>query len=257
MSGMLPKIFFEELTSKLTAAGLPEEQVNSFVYKYQLNQNYDPDYFEIFENHRIPSDDCFRTLEEAQKIFAANIDKSGYSTELSFIRRYLEIPYSQVVETKRSMAENFNLGEEEVNMAYYQAPEWLFITEKTVADFAVFLKSKFDDLDFVWAIYKKAALLGLEKAQYRINSVLELLGVESGEKLIRFDLLGGAWLFYPWFTDPVTCIRYMLERGLTPEKILYLLECEPDFLFEYKEDRKLKYHHDQEFIDSVILKFVE
>ena len=161
------------------------------------------------------------------------------------------------METKRTMSINFNCSEEEVNTAYYQAPEWLFITEKSVKDFAAFLKSKFDDPELLWAIYKKAALLGLEKTQYRINSVLNVLGLEIGEKLIRNDLQGGAWLFYLWFTDPIACIKYMMECGLTPEKILYLLDCEPDFLFEYKEERKLKYHHDQVYIDSVILKYVD
>ncbi len=257
MPNKLPETFFEELTSKLSTAGLPEQQVRSFVRKYREYQNYDPNCFEIFNDHRIPSDDCFRTLAEAQKISAANTDKSGYSTELSYIRRYLEIPYSQVVEAKKAMAINFNRCEDDVHTAYYQAPEWLFITEKSVTDFAAYLKSKFDEPELLWAIYKKAALLGLEKTQYRIDTVLDVVGSEIGEKLIRFDLQGGAWLFYLWFTDPVGCIKYMLERGLTPEKILYLLECEPDFLFEYKEDRKLKYHHNQEYIDSVILKYVD
>lgn len=257
MSNKLPAIFFEKLALKLSAAGLPEHQVSSYVQKYRLNQNYDPKYFEIFEGHQIPSDDCFRTLAEAQKIFSANANKSDYCTELAFIGLYLEIPYSQVLKAKKTMACKFNRSEDDVNLAYYQSPEWLFITEKAVNDFDVFLKSKFDDLDFIWAIYKKAALLGLEKTQYRINSVLELVGLENGEKLIRFDLQHGAWLFYLWFTDPVACIKYMLERNLTPEKILYLLEREPDFLFEYKEDRKLKYHHDQDYIDAVISKYID
>ena len=252
----LPECFFEELSSKLNATGLPEHQVRSFVERYREYQVYDPSSFNLFKNHQIPSDDCFKTLAEAQKIFSADINKSEYTKELDFISRYLEVPYSTVVATKQEMTECFACSSDDIEDAYYQSPEWLFITVDTVKPFADFLHSKFHDSELIWSIYKKAAPLGLEKTQYRINRVLEILGPVIGEEVIRNDLQEDAWLFYLWFTDPVGCIEYMRERGMTPEKILNLLKHEPRFLFEYKEDRKLKYLHDQEYIDYVINKYV-
>lgn len=255
MSNTLPERFFEELTTKLNAAGLPNHQVHSFVEQYCEYQAYDSSSFELFENHQMPSDDCFRTLAEAQKIFASNTDRTEYTTELTAPIRYLEIPYCNVSAAKTTMMECFGCNESDVEVAYCQDPEWLFITEDAVNAIADFLKTRFFDRVLIWSIYKKAALLGVEKIQYRINTVMEMLGTEIGEKVIRNDLRGDAWLFYQWFTDPVGCIEYMLECGLTPAKILVLLENEPHFLFEYKEGRKLKYHHNQEYIDCVISKY--
>ena len=257
MNVQLSETFFNELASKLSNAGLPEQQIRYFIRECREYPNYGTDCYERIKNHQMPSDDCFRTLTEAQKICTSNMKESAYPTELIFFERYLEIPYSQVEEAKQAMKVNFGCDDSEICTAYSQAPEWLLITVQSVSEFSSYLKSKFSDCKFLWSIYKRAALLGLEKTQYRINTVLEILGEDVGEKLIRHDLQGEGWLFYLWFTDPVSCIKYMLERGLTPERILYLLECEPDFLFEYKEERKLKYFHNQDYIDSVIVQYLE
>lgn len=255
MSNFLTKDFFEELKTKLIEAGLSEQQARSFVLSYQEHSDHNPEPFEFFLNKQMPTDECFRTLEEAQKIFSAGTNKSEISEELSLISRYLVVPYSNVVVAKQAMSEVFPSNSAEIEDAYYQDPEWLFITADSVYAFAEYLKTRFSDTDLIWSIYRKAALLGLEKTKHRIDTVLERLGVEIGEKVIRNDIKGDAWLFYLWFTDPAGCIEYMLECGLSPEKVLYLLECEPQLLFEYKEDRKLKYHHDQKYIDFVIHKY--
>ena len=257
MITLLTECFFEELASKLSAAGLSEYVVRSFVERYREYQAYDPSNSDLFRNHQIPSDDCFRTLAEAQKIFSGDTNKSKYLAELNSISRYLEIPYSTVIATKQKMAECFICSTNDIEDAYYQSPEWLFITVDTVKPFSDFLHDRFCDSELAWSIYKKAALLGLEKTEYRINRVLEILGPVIGEEVIRNDLKGDAWLFYLWFTDPVGCVEYMAERGMTPEKILNLLKHEPQFLFEYKEGRKKKYLHDQEYIDCVINKYVD
>lgn len=254
MPKCLPESFFEALSNKLLKAGLPERQVHSFVENYREYPHDDHILFELFNDHQMPSDDCFRTLAEAQKIFEAH-KKRKYSDELDFIDRYLTVPFCDVIAAKNVMKTVFGQTDANVDEAYYQDPDWLFISADSVSAFANYLKTKFSDLSLVWSIYRNTALLGLKKTQQRIDTVLELLGEDIGEKVIRNDLKGEAWLFYLWFTDPIGCIAYMLESGLTPENVLYLLECEPQFLFEYKEDRKLKYHHDQRYIDFVIQKY--
>lgn len=251
----LPYSFFDELATKLNGAGLPVHQVESFVQRYREVQNYDPVSFELFRDHQIPSADCFRTLAEAQRIFVSRTDRTRSSTELLCIVRYLEIPYSCVLTARKTMTASFDRSNADIDNAYLQDPEWLFITADLVEAFASFLNAKFSDRELVWNIYKKAALLGLEKTQGRINNILELLGPEIGEEVIRNDLYGDAWLFYRWFTDPVGCVEYMLECGLTPKKVQFLLDNEPDFLFEYKEGCKHKYNHNQAYIDMVIRKY--
>jgi len=222
---------------------------------YRAYWNLDPAVFELFKDHQMPSDECFRTLEEAQKIFSSDSKRNNSSEELFYITRYLEVPYSNVIAAKQAMSKVFHRNAADIEDAYYQDPEWLFITADAVYAFADYLKTLFSDADLIWSIYKKAARLGLEKTQYRIETVFKCLGTEIGERVIQNDLENDAWLFYLWFTDPAACIEYMTECGLTPEKVLHLLECEPRFLFEYKEGRKNKYHHDQRYIDFVICKY--
>lgn len=244
--------FFEVLTSRLRTAGIPNGQTQLFVERCREAAECGLLSADIFLDGRLPEDDCFRTLAEAQRIFELNTGISEYVKELDPIERYLMVPYGDVLEAKRAMSEAFNQSEDEVEAAYAQGPEWLFISADSVKEFASFLNAEFPDSRFVWDIYKNAALLGPDCAQYRIKRVLEMLGRDIGEMVIQNDIQGDAWLFYRWFTDPVGCIEYMLECGLTPEKVYNLLEKEPSFLFEYKEDRKQKYNHDQEYIDAVI-----
>jgi hypothetical protein len=251
----LPEDVFRELFSKLIAAGLPERQARTFAEQCLGFQDYCPAYFDAFEDHRIPSDECFRTLAEAQSIFLSRNDRSEFSVELDSIDRYLKVPYSDVIQAKKDIAGSFGVSDSAVGEMYCQDPEWLLITPESVKLFDAFLRTKFSDQELIWSIYKEAALLGFDNAQYRINKVFELLGAETGEKVIRNDLQGNAWLFYRWFTDPVGCISYMRECGLTPDQILNLLKHEPLILYVYKEGCKVSYNHDQQFIDMVIRKF--
>lgn len=252
MSNSFPEIIFKELTSKLRAAGLPERQVQSFAEQCLGYRDSNPAYFELFKNHQMPSDDCFKTLAEAQKIFASKSDGEKDSKELDFIDRYLKTPYSDVLCAKSAMSDKFGCGESDIDAVYAQDPEWLLISADSVNAFAAFLGTKFSDSELIWSIYKEAALLGLEETQRRINKVLALLGVEIGEKVIRNDLQGDAWLFYRWFTDPVGCIGYMLEHGMTPEKVLKVLKQEPQLLYVYKETREWEHKYLPESVNSMM-----
>lgn len=252
MTNCLPNNIFGELFSKLRAAGLPEGQAQTFAERCCGYRDYNPAYFELFRNQQMPSDDCFRTLAEAQVIFASKTDSGNDSQELDFIDRYLNVPYSDVVEVKKEIARSFDVDDSSVEAVYAQDPEWLLITADSVKAFSDFLHSQFRDPDLMWSIYKEAALLGLEKTQYRIDNVLDLLGAKIGEMVIRKDLQGEAWLFYRWFPDPVGCIRYMLECGLAPDKIQIILQQEPRLLYVYKETRAWEHKYLPEVVDSMM-----
>lgn len=255
MSNSLPDSIFREMISKLRAAGLPDRQAQSFAEECCGYRDLNRAYFELSENLQLPSDDCFKTLAEAQKIYASK-DRGKYSKELDSVDRYLKVPYSDVLSAKRAMCAIFERSEADVESVCAQEPEWLLISADSVRDFAAFLGTKFVDQELIWAIYREAALLGLKETQRRINAVLELLGPDIGEEAIREDVCGYAWLYYRWYTDPVGCIEYMLQCGLTPDKIPGILKQEPVLLYAYKEIRTWAYNHDQEYIDKTIQKYL-
>ena len=249
----LTENYFNELTSKLCAAGIPEQEAGNFVEGYRENLACGGEVYDCFKEKAMPSDECFRTLTEAVLLSGT----SGADLSVLDIANYLAIPYQNVTDAKKAIGKSFGRSVDEVEKDCYFEAEWLLLSADTVREFAAYLNSTFSDKVLVWAIFTKAALLGFEIAQQRIQAVITLLGIDIGEKVIRNDVRGRAWLFYRWFTDPIACLEYMLECRLTPEKVLQLLEREPDILYEYKEGRKLKYHHKQDYIDFIIRRFVD
>lgn len=254
VNGTYEKLFMEFIT-KLIEAGLPESQAQIFAEECYGYRDLEQMHVELSANRQLPSDDCFRTLAEAQKIFEASPWKSEHSKELSGVGSYLNMPYSQVLAAKREMEETFGVSERDVDALYGENPEWLLISQNSVKEFATYLCSKFSDPELLWPIYKGAALLGIEQTRSRLHQVFYLLGAEVGEQVIRNDLKNGPWLYYRWFSDPVGCIAYMRQCGLTPDQIRVILEKAPLVLYMFKEYRKRSYGHDQEYIDQKIRQY--
>lgn len=255
MSNIFPDNIFQEMIAKLIEAGIPDVQAQVFAEECCGYRALNRAHFELSKELRLPSDDCFRTLAEAQKIFAAK-ERGEFSRELHNIEKFLKMPYSEVIAAKKAMSESFGCSESDMEAVCAESSEWLLITTDSVKDFAAYLGGKFTDPELCWTIYKEAALLGLEKTEQRINAVFELLGPEHGEAAIREDAHGYGWLYYRWYTDPIGCIGYMLQCGLTPDKIPNILKQEPVLLYFYKEIRTLSYNHDQKYIDQTIKKYL-
>lgn len=255
MTNSMPEKLFAEFISKLIAAGLPEQQARSFAEECYGYRDLCRPSFELSENRQLPSDDCFRTLKEALRIFESCPYQSGYARELDCVEGYLKMPYSQVIAAKKAMAETFGARESDIEELYAQDPEWLLISADTVSAFGDLLGARFSDPEVLWSIFKGAAHLGLESTQKRMDRVLELLGGEIGEQVIRNDLQTGPWLFYRFYSDPVGCIEYMLECGLTPGQVMIALKENPLMLYIFKENRKPSYNHDQKYIDQTIFKY--
>lgn len=250
MSNNMPETIFRELMEKLTAAGLPQQQAQDFAEKCCGYQDAYPLIYEVFDDQKMPSDDCFKTLAEAHKIHMSGSFWSNQPTQLEFIHFYLKMPYSDVISTKAATARIFGCGEAEIEAVYAADPEWLLITEDNVNAFAAFLGEYFQDTDLNWYIYKKAALLGLENTSFRIHKVMEMLGREIGEAVIRNDMQEDGFLFYRLYTRPVECIAYMLERGLTPAQVCGLLKSQPQILLLYRG------RSEQKYIDAMIEKYI-
>lgn len=257
MSNIFPDSIFREMISKLRAAGLPEVQAQIFAEECCGYRDLNRAYFKLSEELQLPSDDCFRTLAEAQKIHTALPERvKKNSSRLDSVERYLNVSYSDVLSAKDAMCAVFGRSKREVEEMYSQDPEWLLVSADSVKDFSTFFSIKFADPELGWIVFQNAAFLGPEKSEQRINAVLELLGSEYGEAAIREDARGYGWLYYRWYTDPVGCIAYMLQCRLTPEKIPNILSQEPVLLYAYKEIRTWSYNHDQEYLDKTIQKYM-
>lgn len=256
MPNSLPDSIFREMISKLRAAGLPDRQAQSFAEECFGYRDLNRPSFKLSDNGQLPSDDCFRTLAEAQRIFASIPQTCAYSRELDLVDQYLKVPYSNVLAAKRVMSAAFGKDKADIELIYAQDPEWLLVSVDSVKDYSDFLSTRFADPELSWGIFRNAAFLGLEKTAQRINAVLELLGPEHGEATIREDVRGYAWLYYRWYTDPIGCIEYMLQCGLTPDRIPEILKLEPTLLYAYKEIHTWDYYHDQQYIDRTIQKYL-
>lgn len=238
--------FLAELTKRIEACGLSREQAEAYA-------EYCRDGYELWEDLRLgvlPSDACFQTLEEAQKIISQKSD-SWHISE-SEIAKLLQTPVSQWQQAKQAVMECFGCTKDTVDAVFREDVRWLFVTADSVYSFAEYLKGLFPEEAIAWKIYRNAVFPGLETTRNRIGSVLDTLGDDYGRKVIRMDAEHECWLFYMYYTDPAGAIAYMKNFGLTPEKILTVIREKSYILYMYKDRQKRSYGHDQEQIDDLL-----
>ena len=246
----LTEAFLTELKTALCACGLTAKQAEQYAAYCYIN-------YELLEEEPygvLPADDNLETLKEAQRILLKNPglpDLGDYT-----IHRYLQIPCDRWKSAKNTIMECFSCGAEAVDAFYNEDPECLLLTADDVRESAEYLKAALSDIDLCWKVFRKGAVYGgTERFRSRTDAFLEMLGTEIGLKVIRTDAAASGWIYRGYYSDPVACLAYMLECGLTPEKILALIEKDPDFLYSYKIERKRSYCHDQEYIDKVIQRY--
>lgn len=242
-----------ELEKRLHHCGLSSMQVTSYIdffrYKFQnVGQNIS-DY--------LPAEKNLTTLQEALRIKNAVSTEDVYSQFGEYeIHRFLQVSSDEWIGTKQTIATLFDRDLKEIDEVYNKDEAWLFVTSGDVSTLAAFLKSTFNDDGIIWKIFQKAALLGTEQTKERVIRLFDLLGEEIGKQVISYDIAHDGWLFYRFYTDPIGCIDYMKECGLTPEKIMNLIEQDSYILYLFKEGRRPRYNHNQEGIDLIIQKYI-
>jgi len=242
--------FVTELTKRIEACGLSPAQAKAYV-------EYCRDGYELRQEETwgiLPSEACFQTLKEAQKIISEK--KGNWSISESEIAKLLQTPCSQWQQTKQAITECFGCSSDTVDAMFREAVQLLFVTADSVYAFAEYLKSVCSEEAIVWKIYQSAVFLGLEATRNRINSVLNTLGEEFGHKVILADAENDCWLYYRYYTDPAGAIAYMKDFGLTPEKILTIIREKPHILYLYKDRQKRSYGHNQEQIDNLLREYL-
>ena len=246
----LSEAFLAELRKLIQSCGLAENQVASYLEycreKYEANEKMD---YSI-----LPSKNCLETLKEAQRITSGRSET--YKLNEYTIDRFLRIPCEQWQSAKNAMMECFGCTKETVDNLYYEDAQWLTLADEAVYDAADYLKETFSDNNLAWKIFRRGALFGVEeRIKSRTAAIQGLLGPEFALKVIRADAEASEWIYWGYYSDPVGCLAYMLECGLSPAKILELIEKEPNFLYMYRIDRRLSYDHNQEYIDMIIQRY--
>ena len=238
--------FIAELKILIESCGLSAKQAES--YADYCRRQYET--AEQMEYGTLPDDKCLETLKAAQRIVAQKPEY--HELQDGTIDRLLRVPCDKWQVAKAAIMECFGCSKEAVDTLFHEDEEWLFISEDSILALADCLKAALSDKNAAWKTFPRAALLGMDTVKSRIASVIDMLGEEFGKKVIHADAEEGAWLFWRYYSDPVGCIAYMKDCGLTPEKILTAIQKEPCILHMYKEGRRLSYGHDQERIDHVI-----
>ena len=244
----LSEAFLSELSKRIQDCGLSAQQAESYVQYCQSRFEQE----EQAQYGTLPADSYLETLKEAQRIISGREKSSGL--DWYTIDRFLQVPSNQWQAAKAAIVECFGCTRETVDTFYNEEPERLFLTADAIYESAEYLKKVLSDKALSWKIFQRGAIFGRDRF-HRISAILELLGEEFGLKVIRADAEAYGWICWGYYSDPVECIAYMKECGLTPEKILTLVQQEPNFLYMYKTGRKLSYCHNQEYIDRIIQRY--
>lgn len=242
--------FLAELKTRIQSCGLSGVQAESYA-------DYCRSQYELQEQERygiLPADEFLQTLKEAQRIAAGRGD--NFELNEYAVSRFLQVSCAQWQAAKRAMTECFGCSKETVDKLYGEDEEWLLLPADTVYALADCLNKAVSDRDIAWKIFRQGALLGEEAFKSRMDAVLNLLGEDLGKRVICADAEENVWLFYRFYSDPVGCIAYMKECGLTAGKILEVVQKDAYILHMYKEGRKRSYNHDQDQIDAVIRRYL-
>jgi len=230
---MKTKEVFDLLLEKLVSTGISKELAEEYVWFVRRWNRNDLRLGRIKPEAFLPQDECIQTVTEAQRIIASLSMNKVHPREFSVVElhRYLATPAARWKKAKAFIAEFYCQNNTAVDSLYDSSECWLLKESSDLMDVSLFLNSIcLGDSNLAWGIFQRAGLLGCEETQKRINTLFELLGPENTFRLIRFDLQRNNWLFYQYNrADPVGCIAYLQQCGLSPEQIFALLE-ENDYI---------------------------
>lgn len=246
----LSEEFLIELKEVLQSCGLNTKQADSYAeYCRTKFEDQGQEQYGV-----LPANDMLETLKEAQRIICKNPKSSDLDAYT--IDHFLRIPCDQWQSAKNAIMECFGCTKETADALFDEDAEWLTLADEAVYDAADYLKETFSDNNLAWKIFRRGALFGVEeRIKSRTAAIQDLLGPEFALKVICADAEASEWIYWGYYSDPVGCLAYMLECGLSPEKILELIEKEPNFLYMYRIDRRLSYDHNQEYIDMIIQRY--
>lgn len=214
-----------------------------------------------FDDGHLPTDDCFKTLAAVQQALR-NTGCKDFTQELNDlqIRKLLDIPYTQVMDTISLICRIFDYPEYVVYGWYEKNIELFFVNKEAVSILAEYFEELFEKSMYrFW--FKEAMILGVSEARRRMDVLLDATGLFAKEVLYEMYCRNGkqGYLFYPYYTDPVAAIQCLSNR-FDREMVAHILKNDFWYLYAYKNETyhtTASYGHDQRYIDAVIKAYEE
>ena len=209
-----------------------------------------------FDDHKVPSDDCFKTLLAARNSLKAKepVKYKDLFDQLA-VKKLLQIPYAQVLETAAAICKYTGFSENVVFKWYEDKLEMFYVTKEMVNELVQYISSLFDER-VCKAAFKDAILIGVDEAKRRIDGLISYTG-KFAQEIMYFLYLknpGNSYLFYPYYTDPVEAIVH-LRKYFDEETTAHILISDQWYLYVYKDKAyhsSSHYNHDHEYIAKLV-----
>lgn len=212
-----------------------------------------------FEGHELPSEDCFRTLVAARNAMKAGTpsDYKKYFDVLT-VKKILQVPYVQVIEAAAEICRATGFSDNVVCRWYAENIDMFFLTKKTVEKFSDHV-SMFFGKKILRLIFKEAIVLGADEAIRRIDGLFKHTGIYAKEVLdaLYEKSRETAYLFYPYYTDPVDAMAHLREY-FDEETTAHILSSNVRYLYVYKHKDyhdAPRYRHTHKYIDNLVEKY--
>lgn len=209
-----------------------------------------------FEDHKLPADDCFKTLVAARNAMKVK-SPTKYTEAFSpiIVKDILQVPYACVIEAALSICKNTGFSENAVYRWYEGEISMFFVKKGTVEELASFITSVFDER-ICRALFKEAIILGIEESKRRIGAFIANTGCFAYETIYSLYVKRqtGSYLLYPYYTNPIEAIDY-LGKFFDKETVSHILTTDTMYLYVYKDSayhNSPHYGHDREYIENLI-----
>lgn len=239
---------FAKLEEKLKNSGVPEGIAHKYVIFYE--RGLMPEL--AFENDEIPSDECFKTLSEVCDILSK---KSPESLTKFLIKNVLSIPYSQVETVGNILKTFFQNHKEDVDRIYKENERIYYFTAYEIEYLCKLIADYISDEDRIWQVFVKAVDIGLYHTEQRIEAIVDAVGEQRAAEIIYEATVNG-WLLYPYYTDPVEAVKYLMTM-FDEQTICRVILENPEYLYLYKEDGFIESSEQKEIREQEIQVILE
>lgn len=220
---------FAKLEEKLKDSGVPKETAHKYAIFYE--RGLMPEL--AFENDEMPTDECFKTLSAVCDILLKKSASPQILTKF-LIKNVLSIPYSQVETVRNVTKAFFGNHKEDIYKLYKESEKIYYFTVYEIEYLCKLIKGYIYDEEKAWQVFLKAVEVGLYHTEQCIETVACAVGEKRAPKVIYESAVHG-WLLYPYYTDPVEAVKYLMTI-FNEQTICRVLLESPEYLYLYKED---------------------
>ncbi len=173
-----------------------------------------------FEGDKLPSDECFRTLLVMRNTMMAKYPRAyRHYFSHGIVRKILEIPYSQVVDTASEICKYTGISDNEVVRWYREEKLMFFVTKEKIQNYITLISPVFGE-DVCKAMFKYAIVLETDDLCLRLNTLIECTGSHADDVLQTLYLkrIGNVCMFDSFLLkmpEAITCLREHFDEETT------------------------------------------